>query len=87
MRRCEGAKVRTQNAKSGAGDNQFVVRLGDMRVLAQKIGTDHAMAISLWDTGNVDAQFLSTLLIEPKKLSAESLDRMVRSIAFVLVAD
>ena len=30
-------KVRAQNAKSGAGDNQFGVSLGDIRVLAKKI--------------------------------------------------
>ena len=81
------AKVRAQNAKSGAGDDQFGVSLGDIRVLAKKIRTDHALAVSLWETGNVDAQFLATLLIEPKKLSADEMDRMVRSVAFVRVAD
>ena len=80
-------KVRAQNAKTGAGDNQYGVSLGDIRVLAKKIKTDHALALSLWDTGNVDAQFLAALLIEPKKLSAEAMDRMVRSITFVRVAD
>jgi 3-methyladenine DNA glycosylase AlkD len=81
------AKVRAQNAKSGAGDNQFGASLGDIRGLARKVRTDHALALSLWDTGNVDAQFLATLLIEPKELSAEAMDRMVRSITFVRVAD
>lgn len=81
------AKVRAQNAKSGAGDNQFGVSLGDIRVLAKKIRTDHELALSLWETGNIDAQFLATLLIRPKKLSAEEMDRMVRSVSFVRVAD
>ena len=81
------AKVRAQNAKSGAGDNQFGASLGDIRGLARRVRTDHALALSLWDTGNVDAQFLATLLIEPKELSAEAMDRMVRSITFVRVAD
>jgi hypothetical protein len=81
------AKVRAQNAKSGAGDNQFGVSLGDIRVLAKKIRTDHPLALSLWETGNVDAQFLAALLIQPKKLSADELERMVRSVAFVRVAD
>src|SRR5688572_17921773 len=81
------AKVRAQNAKSGAGANQFGVSLGDIRVLAKKIRRDHALALSLWETENVDAQFLATLLIEPKKLSADEMDRMVRSVAFVRVAD
>lgn len=81
------AKVRAQNAKSGAGANQFGVSLGDIRGLAKKIRTDHSLALSLWETGNVDAQFLATLLILPTKLSARELDRMVRSIGFVRVAD
>jgi 3-methyladenine DNA glycosylase AlkD len=81
------AKVRAQNAKSGAGNNQFGVSLGDIRVLAKKIRPNHELALSLWDAGNVDAQFLATLLIEPKKLSAKEMDRMVRSITFVRVAD
>lgn len=85
-------KVRGQNAKSsvfgqGAGDNQFGVPLGDIRTLAKKIKTNHALALELWNTGNVDAQFLATLLIEPKKLSAKEMDRLVRSIAYVRVAD
>lgn len=81
------AKVRAQNAKSGAGDHQFGVKLGDIRALAKKIRTNHELALSLWDTGNADAQFLAALVIEPKQLSAEEMERMVRSISFVRVAD
>jgi 3-methyladenine DNA glycosylase AlkD len=81
------AKLRAQNAKHGAGDNQFGVNLGDIRVLAKKIRTDHPLALSLWESGNVDAQFLAALLIQPKKLSAEEMDRMVRSVTFVRVSD
>lgn len=80
-------KVRAQNAKRGASDNQFGVSLGDIRKLAKKIRTDHELALSLWETGNVDAQFLATLLIQPKKLSAKEIDRMVRSVSYVWVAD
>jgi 3-methyladenine DNA glycosylase AlkD len=79
--------LRAYNAKGGAGDNQFGVSLGDIRVLAKKIKTNHELALSLWDTGNVDAQFLAALLIESKMLSAKAMDRMVRSISYVRVAD
>jgi 3-methyladenine DNA glycosylase AlkD len=81
------AKVRAQNAKHGGGDNQFGVALGDIRGLAKKIKTNHELARSLWETGNVDAQFLATLLIKPEKLSAKEMGRIVRSISFVRVAD
>jgi len=80
-------KVRAQNSKNGAGDNQFGVRLGDIRKLAAKIKTNHALAIALWETGNIDARLLAILLINPKNLSGDELDRMVRSVGFAQVAD
>ena len=79
--------MRAQNAKSGAGDNQFGVKRGDIRKLANKIKTNHELALSLWKTGNIDAQFLATLLIKAKLLSADEMERMVKSVTFVWVAD
>ena len=84
--------VRAQNAKSGpwgsgAGDNQFGVSRGDVRKLASKIKTNHELALALWKTGNIDAQFLATLLIKVDLLSADELERMVKSVAFAWVAE
>ena len=45
-------KMRAQNRRSGAGDNQFGARLGDIRALAKEIKANHALALALWDTGN-----------------------------------
>jgi 3-methyladenine DNA glycosylase AlkD len=80
-------KMRAYNAKRGAGDNQFGVKLGDIRVLAKKIKTNHELALSLWETGNIDARLLATLLIKPKNLSAEEMDRLVRSATYVQLAE
>lgn len=80
-------RMRTQNTKYGAGDNQFGVKRGDVRKVAKKIKTDHKLAIELWDTGNVDARFLAILVLKPKELSADELDEMVRSETFVHLAD
>lgn len=86
------AAVRAQNAKSGplesgAGDNQFGVSRGDVRKLANKIKTNHELALSLWKTGNIDAQFLATLLINVKLLSAADMERIVKSTSWIWVAD
>ena len=70
-------KRRAHNIKTGAGDNQFGVKTGDIRKLAKKIKTDHKLALELWKTGNVDAQMLAILVMEPKQVSADDLDRMV----------
>ncbi len=81
------AAVRAQNAKSGAGENQFGVKRGDLRIVANKIKTNHELALALWNTGNIDAQFLATLVINVKLLSVDELERMVQSVTFTWVAD
>lgn len=80
-------QVRAQNKRKGAGGNQFGVRLGDIRKLAAKLKTNEQLAFALWNTGNIDAQLLAILLIKPKNLSRDALDRMVRAANFVQVAD
>jgi 3-methyladenine DNA glycosylase AlkD len=78
---------RAHNTKAGAPDNQFGVKLGDIRAMAKKIKTDHELALNLWDTGNVEAQLLATLIIKPKSLSTDELDKLTRSTTFAQVAD
>jgi 3-methyladenine DNA glycosylase AlkD len=78
---------RKHNTKAGAPDNQFGVKLGDIRAIAKQIKTDHELALELWDTGNVDAQLLATLIIKPGSLSAVELDTLTRSTTCAQVAD
>ena len=80
-------RMRAQNKKRGAGDNQFGVKMGDIRNIAKKIKTNHELALELWDTGNVEARFLATLLIDPKKLSNDEIARIVSSEKFTHIAD
>ncbi|MCE6988002.1 DNA alkylation repair protein [Dyadobacter sp. CY323] len=80
-------KMRDFNKKHGVGENQFGVKMGDIRTVAKKIKTDHALALELWDTGNIDARFLAILIMDPKKLSKEELAKMVKSEKFTHVAD
>jgi 3-methyladenine DNA glycosylase AlkD len=84
--------VRKQNARWAAGGiqpgaTQFGVKHGDIRAMAKKIGSDHALGMSLWKTRNVDAQLLAVLLLQPKDLSAQEVDGLVRTITFGWVAD
>jgi 3-methyladenine DNA glycosylase AlkD len=78
---------RKHNARHGAGDDQFGVKLGDIRNVAEDIKTNHELAMELWGTGNVDARLLAILVMKPKDLSADELDEMVRSVTFTQVAD
>lgn len=80
-------KVRERYRRNGASDALFGVQLGDLRKLAARIKSDHPLALALWDTGIVDARLLAILLLQPKKLSREEMERMLRSIDFAQVAD
>jgi 3-methyladenine DNA glycosylase AlkD len=80
------AKVRSLQIRAGA-KNQFGVKSGDLRKIAAKIRSDHALALALWETGNTDAQMLALLIMKPQELSRDQLDAMVRSIDNANVAD
>jgi 3-methyladenine DNA glycosylase AlkD len=81
------AARRAHNQKAGAPDNQFGVKLGDLRALAKQLQADRALALALWETGNVDAQLLATLVIKPKSLSADEVDTLTHSTTCAQVAD
>ena len=80
-------KVRAHNRRNSAGENQYGAKLGDIRTLAKAIRTNHALALDLWETGNLDARLLAILLMKPRNLSADELDRFVRSNAATQVSD
>ena len=80
-------KMMAHNKKFGAGDNQFGVKMGDIRELAKKIKTNHELALELWNTENTDARFLAILIIDPKKIALDELNKLVKSEKFTHVAD
>ena len=80
-------KMRAQNVRHGATGAQFGVKMGDIRKVAKEIKADHALALQLWETDNLDARLLAILILKPKQLSAAELDAMVRSNRFSQVAE
>ncbi|MFO0937601.1 MAG: DNA alkylation repair protein [Gemmataceae bacterium] len=81
------AARKAHNIKAGAPENQFGVKLGDIRTVAKKLGTKHELALELWETGNVEAQLLATLLIKPATLTTTQLDQLTKSTTCSQVAD
>ena len=80
-------KTRTQNIKRGGHDNQFGVKLGDIRKIAKKIKTNHNLALELWKTENTEARLVAILVMNPEALSNAELDEMVKSTYSPQVAD
>ena len=81
------AQRRAFNAKRGAGDNLFGVKTGDIRTLAKEIKVDHELGLSLWKTGNADAQMLAILIVRAQDLSTRQLSTMVKEGTCEWVAD
>lgn len=80
--------VRARNLKRGAGSTpQYGVMLGSIRKVAKEIGSNHALGLELWASGNIDARLLGILLMKPKLLTAAELDAMVKDPGFVQVFD
>lgn len=57
--------------RHGGGDNVFGVSFANLYKLQKQIKCDHALAMELWTSGNLDARFLATLIADPAKLTAE----------------
>lgn len=80
-------KVRAQNTKNGAGDNQYGVRMGEIRKIAKELKTNPELGLELWQSGMVEGQLIATLIVKPKQLTTEQLDSMVRQIDYMHVAE
>ncbi|MNS51688.1 DNA alkylation repair enzyme [compost metagenome] len=80
-------KVRAINARQGAGDHQFGVKMGDLRALAKAIKVDHALAMRLWETGNADARILATMIMDPAAFTEAELEAMLTSLTYFNLAD
>lgn len=73
--------------RHGAGENLYGVSFADLRGLAKKIKTDHALALELWGTGNIDARSLAILIADPSQLDTRTADAWITDIEYYLLAD
>ena len=56
----------------------FGVMVGAFRTIAKEIGKDHALALSLWDTGWYEARLLASFIADPDKMTPAQMDRWTR---------
>lgn len=57
--------------------NAFGVNTPTLRKLAQQIGTDHRLALSLWKTGYHEARVLASLIADPENMTERLMERWV----------
>jgi len=80
-------KMKAHHIKSGAQENLFGAKMGDIRALAKSIKSDHELGLSIWDTGNMDAQLLATLIVKPKLIEPAKVEGMERVVVYSWLAD
>jgi 3-methyladenine DNA glycosylase AlkD len=79
------AEVLGQLDAQGAGRAR--VMMGPLRALGKAIGTDHDLALALWDTGRTDAMLLATMVMAPGRLTAGEAAAMLASAGDVQLVD
>jgi len=87
MRALGSIEARVALAKHGAEGAMFGVRFADIDQLAKRHRNDHALALSLWASDNVDARILAMKIADPTKLSSNDLDRWLAEIRWYMGVD
>ena len=80
-------QTRKTYLRHGASEPLFGVKFGDLRPLAKKIGTDHALAEQLWARGNSDARLLACMVADPEQVSEAELDAWLEDIESYFLVD
>ncbi len=56
----------------------YGVPVGVIKALGKKLGTDHELALALWDSGWYEARLLTAFVDDPAKVTAAQMDRWAR---------
>jgi 3-methyladenine DNA glycosylase AlkD len=72
--------------RHGAGENVFGVSFSNLNYLVKINKLDHDLALSLWETGNTDAQTLALKVANPKKLTKTLANQWIKQISYRVLA-
>lgn len=56
----------------------FGVRMNEMQRVAKQLGSNHALALALWETGNYEARTVAAFVAEPERVTPALMDRWCR---------
>ncbi|MFZ4261212.1 DNA alkylation repair protein [Sphingobacterium sp. HJSM2_6] len=73
--------------KQGAQGTQFGVKMGDIRKIAKQLKNNHELALNLWDTKILEAQFMAILNFKASSFSTQELTELSQSANFPHLLD
>ena len=65
----------------GVAGPLFGVKYGDLGKLVKKLGTDHELALALWDSGNHDARIVAAMICDGDAMSQKVLNAWLREVS------
>jgi len=68
-------------------EKSYGASLPDIRTVAKGIKKDHALALELWDTGIMEAQFVAVLIADPKKVDRGLMERWASDFSYWSICD
>jgi len=68
-------------------EKAYGVSLPDLRNLAREIGTDHELALKLWESNIRETRILATMVADPGKVSEEQMERWVDGFDYWEICD
>lgn len=71
----------------GAPESMYGVKVADMKVIAKKIKGNQALALELFDTGNVDAMYLAGIVADGSLMNKKQLDAWAKKATWYMVSE
>lgn len=71
----------------GAGENVFGVSFANLEKIRKRIKKNHTVTQQLWNTGNVDAQSLATMITDAQGMSKDELNDWLALIKYYAIVD
>lgn len=71
--------------RHGSGQNTYGVSFRNLRKMAKGIGKDHELALALWESENIDAQSLATMIMDPLQLDIKKAEMLLKNLRYSLL--
>ncbi len=80
------AQNRKVYLRHGASEPLYGVSFAHLNQLAKKTKTDHALALKLWGTGNMDCRTLALKIADPQQLTISLAEEWVKASTYKVLA-
>jgi 3-methyladenine DNA glycosylase AlkD len=80
-------QFRNTYRRQGASEPLFGVSFANLKGIARRVKRDHQLALELWETGNLDARSLATMLADPALMDSKTADKWISSLAYYMLVD